>query len=117
MGKSKCPEVCGGHKHLGRRGNGGEDFRQHGGEQSEEGALSLLTSKYLLFLLAFLELVVFITQDASYVVMYYCLTFYLWMAYFHNIIIRYWMAGIKLSFFASLSMSKSHGSIPGSATH
>ena len=117
MGKNKCPEVCGGHKHLGRRGDGGEDFRQHGCEQLKERTLSLLTSKYLLFLLAFLELVIFITQDASYVVLYYCLTFYLWVSYFHNIIIRYWMAGTKLSFFASLSMNKPHGSIPRSASH
>lgn len=56
-------------------------------------ASSLLNSKYLLFMQLFLELVIFVTQGTSYVVLYYLVTSYLWMSYFHNIIINYWMAG------------------------
>lgn len=55
--------------------------------------ISLLNFKYLLFMQFFLELVIFITQNISHVVLYCHLTSYLWMSYFHNIIINYWMAG------------------------
>lgn len=41
MGKNNCPEVCGAYKHLGRRGNGEEDFRQQGCEQLKERKLPL----------------------------------------------------------------------------
>lgn len=56
-------------------------------------ALSLLNSKCLIFMQLVLEVVIFVTQDISYVVLYCHLTSYLWTSNFHSIIISYWMAG------------------------
>lgn len=56
-------------------------------------ALSLMNSKYLLFMQLFLELAIFVTQDISCVVLDCQLTSCLWMSYFHSIIVNPWMAG------------------------
>lgn len=117
MGKNNCPEGCGGYKHLERRASGSRISDSMAASKWKKGGSLSAELQGLTVCTVLLKFVIFITQDISYVLLYYCLTFYLQMTYFHRVIISSRMQGPWLFFFVSLSMNKSCHSNPGSAIH